>query len=514
MNAGVAMFEAILVMLLGAVALLALARRVGAPYPTLMAVAGAALALLPVETSFRLDPSLALALFVAPVLLDAAYDTSIRDLKANWRPVLGLVLVAVGLTTAAVACLARLLVPDLPWAAAVTLGAIVAPPDAAAAIGVLRQINLPHRLGVILEGESLLNDASALLIYRLAVTAAVAGTGVGVEAIAPAFLLSVVGSLIAGPLLAMGWTRIIERADDPPSATILQFVGTFGIWVAAERLHLSPILTVVSFAMTTARRAPRRTPARLRVPAYAVWDTAVVLLTVVAFVVIGLQLRPIIAGATAAELHDWLLFAAATLAVVIVMRLLWVMVQKGLAIAAGRSRGDALGWGGALMVGWCGMRGIVTVATALALPTDFPHRDLLLFTAFFVTLGTLLLQGLTLRPLVRLLALHDDGPVEREVRLARVALAEAALGALDEGDDDLQRRALREELERERAGADAADDGDGRVPLPGKRLRADTLALRRERLLALREDGTIGDDAFHRLEEELDYADLAVASHV
>src|SRR5215217_2593184 len=167
--------EVVVGLVLAAVLLAAAARRVGAPYPVFLALGGAVLAFLPGAPSFTVPPELALALFVAPVLLDAAYDTSLRDLRDNWVPVTGLVVIAVGLTTAAVAAVAHALIPSMPWAVAIALGAIVAPPDAVAATAVLRPLHPPHRLLTILEGESLLNDASALLIYRLAVSAIAAG---------------------------------------------------------------------------------------------------------------------------------------------------------------------------------------------------------------------------------------------------------------------------------------------------------------------------------------------------
>src|SRR4051794_3040184 len=191
--------ETLLSLVVAASILAALARRVGAPYPVFLAVGGALLAFLPGAPAFTVPPELALALFIAPVLLDAAYDTSLRDLKDNWAPVTSLVVFAVGFTTAAVAVVAHTLIPALPWPVAIALGAVVAPPDAVAATAVLRQLRPPHRLLTILEGESLLNDASALLIYRLAVGAAT--TGFSLAAIAPAFLLAVAGSLVAGVIL-------------------------------------------------------------------------------------------------------------------------------------------------------------------------------------------------------------------------------------------------------------------------------------------------------------------------
>src|SRR5580765_982593 len=285
--------EVLIGLVLGATVLAAAARRVGAPYPVFLALGGAILAFVPGAPSFTVLPELALALFVAPILLDAAYDASPRDLRDNWAPVTGLVVVAVGLTTLAVAVVARTLMPAMPWAPAIALGAVVAPPDAAAATAVLRQLRPPHRILTILEGESLLNDASALLIYRLAVGAVVAG-GFSIGAVAPTFLFAVVGSVIVGP--ALGWLtlRVNDRVRDVPTAVIFQFVSTFGVWILADRIGLSGVLTMVCYAITVARTAPARTPARMRIPSYAVWDTVVFLLNVLAFILIGLQLRPIL----------------------------------------------------------------------------------------------------------------------------------------------------------------------------------------------------------------------------
>src|SRR3954447_6301208 len=222
--------EQLLGLFVAATILAAAARRAGAPYPVFLAIGGALLAFLPAAPSFALPPELALALFVAPVLLDAAYDASLRDLKDNWAPVTGLVVFAVGFTTAAVAVVVHALVPAMSWAPAVALGAIVAPPDAAAATAVLRPLKPPQRILTILEGESLLNDASALLIYRLALGAVAVGV-FSIRSVAPALLLAVAGSLIAGPVLAWLTLQWAGRVRDVPTAIILQFVTTFGVWI-------------------------------------------------------------------------------------------------------------------------------------------------------------------------------------------------------------------------------------------------------------------------------------------
>jgi len=517
-------FEWIVLLLLVAVLLAGAARRVGAPYPAFLALGGAALAFVPGAPRFVLDPDLALALFVAPVLLDAAYDTSVRDLKNNWAPVASLVLVAVGLTTAAVAVVAHALVPSLPWAAAVALGAVVAPPDAAAATAVLRQVRLPRRLLTIVEGESLLNDASALLIYRLAVGAVAAGAGgaFSLGKIAPAFLLGIAGSVVVGPILGWAYLRLVRlMAQDAPSQIILQFVGTFGVWILADRVGLSGVLTIVCYAIAIAREAPDRTPARLRVPSYAVWETAVFVLNVLAFFLIGLQIRPIMEALDLAQQTKYLAVAGCVLATVIAVRIAWVMTYNIVARLKVRlydsdppRRTMPPTVQSGLVVSWSGMRGIVTLAAALALPLGqggadgFPFRDLIVLTAFIVVLGTLVIQGLTLRPLLGWFDLDDDDPVGREVVRAREAAFRAALQTLD-GDTSTEAKWLRKEYSE--VLRQAGDEVDSRAPiaLPADELRRRAIAAARAAVSRLRQRGEIGDDAFHRLEEQLDWSELS-----
>jgi monovalent cation/hydrogen antiporter len=507
-------FQWIIGLLLGAVVLSALARRIKVPYPIFLAVGGALIAFVPHGPSWTLEPDLALALFVAPVLLDAAFDTSLRDLRNNWLPVTMLVFVAVGATTAAVAVLAHWLRPDMSWAVAIALGAIVAPPDAAAATAILRQVNLPYRILKILEGESLLNDASALLIYRVAVGAE-ATQHFSWSAFAPPVALALAGSLVAGYLFGRMSMPITRRIREAPSAIIVQFAGTFTVWIVAERLGLSGILTIVAYAITIARTAPAQMPARLRVPSYAVWETMVFVLNVLAFMLIGMQLRSIWTHRDLAVQLRYCAFAALVLAVVIATRMAWVLLYGFvMRFMSGREwvrPGASLmipTLKGGLVVSWCGMRGIVTLATAFALPEEFPYRDQILLTAFAVVLGSLLLQGLTLRPLILLLGLKDDDPVGREVARGRAFGYRAALEEID-GDPSEAAEILRMEyralLER------ADDDPDGGVAdgeLPADPLRRRAIAAARHSIISLRESEDIGDDAFHTLEEELDRAEL------
>ncbi len=520
------LFEWTIALLLGAVLLTMLARRAGAPYPSLLALGGAALALVPGGPRIVLDPELALALFIAPVLLDAGYDTSLRDLRENWVPVGGLVLVAVAVTTAAVAWTAHALVPGLPWAAAVALGAIVAPPDAAAATAVLRQVRPPHRIMTILEGESLLNDASALLVYRLAVAAAAAGT-FAAGRVLPTLLFTVGGGLLAGTALARAYMRLTARIEDVPSSVVLQFVSTFGVWILAERLGLSAVITLVSYAATLGRYAPDRVPARQRVPSYAVWDTAVFVLNVLAFVLVGLQIRPILERLAPDQRREYFVVAGLVLATVIVARVVWVMAYNTAARwkvrrFGARTRRPMLGptVAGGLVISWCGMRGIVTLAAALALPDGregpaFPYRDLLVLTAFCVVVGTLTVQGLTLKPLLTRLRFADDGEVEREVNAARAGALRAAVASLEaepalaEGDGAAAEVvAVRREYEAVLAKVTAAPDGDVPDALPGDGARRRAVRASRRAISELRARGEIGDDAFHRVEEQLDWLEM------
>ncbi len=313
-------FEIVIALLLGGAVLAAIARRMATPYPALVAIAGAALALIPHVPTLVLDPQLALVLFVAPVLLDAAFDASQRDLRRNWRAVAGLALGAVVLTIIVVALVAHAFVPGLPWAAAIALGAIVAPPDAAAATAVLKQLRPPNRLLVILEGESLFNDASALLIYRFAIGAAATGFISG-WTFAATLVGVIAGSVALALVLARVIVRVIPRIHDVATAVIFQFCSTFAVWMLAERLHLSGILTMVIFAMAVSRDSARSTPARVRVPSYAVWEVAVFVLNVLAFILVGFQLRQIVQRTAWTQ---YVAVAAGVCVAVILARILWV----------------------------------------------------------------------------------------------------------------------------------------------------------------------------------------------
>jgi CPA1 family monovalent cation:H+ antiporter len=519
-------FELVIGLLLLGAILALWANRLGVPYPALLALAGAALALIPGTPQVMLDPQLALALFVAPVLLDAAYDASPRDLRANIRPLISLALVVVVLTIVAVAIVARKLVPGMSWPVAIALGAIVAPPDASAATAVLRRLRPPHRLLVILEGESLFNDASALLVYRFAVGAAMTGATSGWK-ILPLLLLTCGGGVIAGIAQARLYMWLVRGVDDIQISIILQFVSTFAVWIIADHLGLSAIITVVSYAMTVAQVVPGRIDARHRISSYAVWEVAVFVLNVLAFVLIGLQLRTILTRMRDSDWHTYMICAGAVCVTVIAVRMLWVMLygyarRWRLRHFPHRKTKDKtpITPGAGLVVSWSGMRGIVTLAAALALPdgspeAGFPYRDLIILCAFCVVLTTLVVQGLTLRPLLAVLGLKDDGTVEREVRLARAETARAALRVLEEEQDGHPSiEVLRKEYEARIRSAERpeSDAASSETRMTGLQRRA--VRVQREALLDLRAREVIGDDAFHAVEEEIDLIELTADSRI
>jgi NhaP-type Na+/H+ or K+/H+ antiporter len=504
------LFEITLILLSLAVVFLQIARRLRVPYPSLLALAGGCVALLPFAPHLGIQPQLALALFVAPAVLDSAFDMPPREMLRIWVPLVSLAVVLVLLTTAAVAW-AGVVLGGLPIAAAIALGAIVAPPDAAAASAVLQEFNLPRRTLAVLQGESLLNDAVALLLFGLAITAAVAPDGAW-RSLAPRLLIAVPGGAVLGVLSAQFGMRIFTKLAGTLSLVIVQFLFAYGTWILAERLQLSPIVAEVALAAVIARYMPSRTSARDRVNSYAVWATVVFVLNVLAFLLMGLQARDILNQLRSDELTHALGFAGIVLGIVIGVRLAYVMTY-GFVLRTFRqffeqllhSRVPSASIG--VLTSWCGMRGLVTLATALALPQEFPSRDVIVLSAFMVVLGTLILQGFTIRPLIALLHITPDDSLDEEVRQTRNAMLEAALKELQEIPGD-GAAALRAEYGVARAG----NVGRAQPDTEYDKMRRRAIAAERQLLADWRRRGRIQDDAYHLLEDELDRAELHVAA--
>lgn len=510
------------VLLLAAVAVITLAsRRIGIPYPILMVVGGLALGFVPGLTRVELEPETVLLLFLPPVLFAAAYFTSPRELWRNARPIGLLAFGLVLTTTLAVAVVVAWLVPTIPFAAAVALGAIVSPPDAIAATAIAQRLGLPRRLVTILEGESLVNDATALVTYRIAVAAALTGSFSLGEA-AVTFAAVAVGGVVIG--LAIGWfvTWLLGTLDDPPVEVLITLIAPFAAYLPAELLHVSGVLAAVTAGLIVGWRAPRIMSSETRILGAGAWQILIFAVNGLAFLLIGLQLPRVMTELGERPLAELVLLGTAVAATVIVVRLLWVFpatyvprwVVPGLA-----ERDPAPPAKAVLVLGWAGMRGAVSLAAALALSASppFPERDLLIFLTFVTILATLVGQGLTLPLLIRWAKVGDDGSAEHEELHAREAATTAALRRLDELVTEIPGHApLIEQLRdryRHRAEHYVHGHGDENAPEDSEErdhdaIRREVLASERLALLALRDEGAVSDEALRRVERDLDLEEL------
>jgi len=428
-----------LVMLVAATA--ALARRLRLLAPILLVVVGLAFSFIPGIPDYRLDPDIALTLFLPPLLFAAAVQTSLPAFRSNLRPIGLLAIGLVLFTTLAVGLVAQLAIPGLPPAAAYALGAIVAPPDAVSATAVARRTGLPRRLVVVLEGESLVNDATALVTYRVAVAAAVSGS-VSVGSVGASIALASVGGLAVGVAATVLVSWLHARTDDPLLDNTTSLLTPFIAYLPAERIHASGVIAVVTAGLWLGHRAPVRRSAVSRLQAEALWRMIEFLLQGVVFMLIGLQLRATLHGVRASSWSAVATAAAAVVVTVVVARFVWVFPATYLArlIPRVRARDPAPPWQYPTVLAWSGMRGVVSLAAAIALPLNirsgapFPSRDLIVLLAFVVIVVTLVLQGVTLPWLIRRLGLPPPDPVRDALQEAESQhqAARAALVRLDE----------------------------------------------------------------------------------
>ena len=465
-----AIFELLLALVAFCVALAILAQRLNLPVAVLLVLGGMALAFVPGLPSVELNPELALALFLPPLLQVSAYRTDWPAFRSNLRPILLLAVGAVVFTAVAVALVAKLMVPGLPWWAAVALGAIVAPPDAVAAASVLKNFNLPKRIVVVLEGESLINDASSLVLYRFAVAAVAAGT-VSYSQGALQFVGMAVGGALMGWLVgrAAMWLFVYTR-DTLLDITVSLLAG-FAAYLAAEAVHASGVLGAVVCGLVLGRKQHAEFTARTRLELNAVWGFVEFLLASLVFMLIGLQLRGIVARLSEYDPMQLALLGLAVSATLIVSRFVWIFPTAWLPRAMSKRirQSDPMPpWSQLTVLSWAGMRGVVSLAAALALPAQFPGRDIIIFLALCSIFATLVLQGTTLGWLVRRLNLVEaeaTAPGSETVH-ARAEMAGAARDAvkahLAEGADTEHSAAAAElvdeyEVRAERASIDGQD---------------------------------------------------------
>lgn len=515
--------EIILGLLLVVAALAVVAQRLAIPYPILLVLSGLVLGFVPGLPEVELDPELVFLLFLPPLLTSAAWYTSWRDFRFNLRPILLLAVGLVLVTTSAVAVAAHGLITGLTWPTAFVLGAIVSPPDAVAATAITQRLNVPRRIVTLLEGESLVNDVTGLVAYRVAVAAVVTGV-FSIWQASLQFLIMGIGGVLVG--LVMGWivVWVHRQLDDSLVEITTTILNCYATYLVAEYLGVSGVLAVVIAGLYHRRQSSEVLTPRTWMQAIAVWEIFVFILNGLIFILIGLQLPSIleeISGESAATL-GW--YAVLISAVVIGVRLLWVFAVTYLPRLASRrlrERDPYPPWQNVLIVSWTGMRGVVSLAAALALPlvtgteTPFPQRDLILFLTFCVILVTLVLQGLTLPALIRWLKIGGDDGTEREEMEGRLRAAHAAMTRIEEliSDNDALAEAemvqwlrtqYQDRIRRLSACCGAMDQGDYEQLAALRYLQNEVLGAERKTAIKLRNQGVINDEVLNRIERDLD----------
>ena len=512
--------------LLAVAALALLARRLHIAYPILFVLGGLALALVPGVPPVHLNPELVFLFFLPPLLYPAALFTSWRDFRANLRPISMLAIGLVLLTTVVIAFLAHYFM-NLPWAAGFVLGAIVSPPDAIAATAIADRLRVPRRIVTVLEGESLVNDATALVAYRFAIAAVVTGSfslsHAGIK-----FLIVCFGGILLGLFVGRLAEWFHKRVQDAPIEITVSLLTPFAAYLPAERLGISGVLAVVTSGLYLGWRLPEITDFQTRLDARPVWDTVEFVLNGLVFILIGLQLPTVLHAATTDHLPKTQLISYALIIslAVIVVRVIWVfpatylprLLFKNL-----RARDPYPSWKHVTIVAWTGMRGVVSLAAALALPlttadgSSFPGRDLILFLSFVIILATLVVQGLSLPPLIRWLGVEDDDSLEHEEREARLAANKAALDRLREvaekdsaKADALKRLRIEYEDRIRQLEATETDRTNKRLRLFSaeyERLSREGLKQERETILQLRNREVINDEVLRRIQNDIDLAE-------
>ena len=515
--------ELLIAGLLVAVAgLSALARRLSVPYPIVLVVGGAAVGFVPGLPEVKLDPDVVLVVFLPPLLYGASIFANFNDLRANLR---GLTLTTVGLvlaTMCAVAVAAHALVPGLPWAAAFVLGAIVSPTDPLAAATIMRRLDAPRRMVSGIEGEGLFNDATALVAYRVAVAAVVAGSFSLADA-GLKFVLAAAGGVAIG--MAVGWivAEIRKRTTDAQVSVTISLLTGYAAFVPADVIGASGVLATVTAGIYMGIRGPRILPARTRLQGGFVWDILDFIVNAILFVLIGLQLRTVVDGLSGYSASTLVGYSLAVSGVVVGTRLVWLFTVPYLIRAIDRrpaQRARRVGARWRLVMAWSGMRGAVSLAVALALPftTDagsgFPQRDLIVFLTFAVIFFTLVVQGLSLPTLIRRLGVSDGGADADEELRARLVATKAALEQIDAlgaeewtRDETVERMRALYEYRKRRFAARAGkieDDGYEDRSLAYQHMVQLVLGAQRDALLRMRSDGELSNEGMNRILRELD----------
>lgn len=519
------LFELLVAMLLAIIALHYIARRLGLPPAVALLTGGTLLAFLPGLPIISLDPELVLVIFLPPLLMDGAWFIALRHLHRHMIGILSLAVGAVIFTTVVVAVVVHALMPSLPWAACAALGAIVSPPDAVSARAVLQRVKLPRRLSILLEGESLLNDASGLVLFRFAIAAGVTGAFSAVDALESFFILAL-GGLFVGAVIGASWVLLVRRLGDDYLMIAASMLAPWSAYLLGEMFHVSGVIATVTTGLICGWYQHVVFSAAVRIRGTAFWAVMIFLMEATVFMLIGSSLRGVVerVGGFGVVLDSMVGPVLLILLALTAARFVWVFGSEliiHLLRAAGFHRYTRLGARGATVLSWAGMRGVVTLAVALSVPDAFPGRDFMLVTAFGVILGTVLLQGTTLGILIRWARLSD--PEQDRPRLsmsqAEAAMAQAQARRVEALAYDADGIVLHPQLlARYQHRASISVDYAGREEHYADRLHAhfdlvlEAIAAGRTELLRLHRSGEIDDHVLHELERDLDLEELSALS--
>ncbi len=518
--------ELAFLILFGATVIVAFGSRLKLPVELLLLGGSLVLGFIPGLPVIALQPELVFLLFLPPILFQAAYFTSWRDFKANKRPI---ALLAVGLvlfTTVVVAVVVKYLVPSMPWALAFMLGAMVSPPDASAATAITRKLGVPRRLVTIIEGESLVNDATALVAYRFALAAALTGVfSLGASVLR--LLWVGAGGVVVGWMTGFLAFWLLKKLEETRAQILLSLITAFGAYVFGELLQVSGVIATVTAGLYFGRHLPGQSTPQTRVEGKANWDFVVFVINAFVFTMIGLQLRSVMSHLSDYSRVDLLLYAAVVNAAVIIVRFAWVFpatyVPRWI-FPSLRRTDPAPPWQVLVVLGWTAMRGIVSLAAAMALPETlpsgepFPHRHLLIFITYTVILVTLILPSLTLPSLLRRLGIKNDDENRREEIRSRISIMESAIEMLSQGGDgprysrdhveQLRQRYARRLKILQSNMADQAFSPINDEDQQRRRLLRDLIRSERSALERQRAEGLMHDEVFHAIANELDLEEL------
>ncbi|WP_174021029.1 Na+/H+ antiporter [Agrobacterium fabrum] len=522
---GTHLFELVIAMFLAIIVLHYIAHRLGLPPSVALLAGGGTLAFVPGLPTISVNPELVLVIFLPPLLLDGAWSISVDRLKRHVFGIASLAIGAVLFTTVIVAVVVHFLMPSLPWAACAALGAIVSPPDAVSARAVLERIRIPRRLQILLEGESLLNDASGLVLFRFAVAAAAGGVFSTVDALGEFFFLAVGGAAV-GAFVGLLWVKTVRHLGDEYLMIAATAVLSWAAYILAEQAQTSGVIATVTAGLIASWHQHTVLSAATRMRGTSFWNVLVFLMEAMVFILIGLSLRDVVerGGGFGSIASSMALPALAVLVTLVAARFVWIFASDlvirlfhGLKLAHSKP----LGPGAVTALGWAGMRGVVTLALALSLPEDFPGRDFILVMAFAVIMGTVLIQGTTLG---RIIAWAGLGGIEPEHAPMTMSEAEASMAqvqfttvqglAYDENGELIHPQLLKRYEHRLAASVKYAESTEKYSPLLHAHFDVvlKAVAAGRKELIRLRREGQIDDETLRELEHDLDLEELTAIS--